>query len=318
MERFNDDLTLTSSATAELLSVHPSTVKRWCNDGELAFDKTSGGHRRIHLGDAMDFARSRGIPTVLSPFHPYEAHVWTALRDVQENGDFHRLHALAMGWTTRGQIRRLALLFDALARVPSISLCQLCDEGIRGFMHHVGEAWAEGRLRVGEEHLVSQAMTEVLLKLRADIREDAERNRTGNAPAPVAVVGTMEGNQHHLGSLCVRLMLERMGWEVYYLGPDVPVEDFAVIQRGREATLACISMPPMAAPGDLARAVRILGEFYDPSHPYALAFGGSVPEDQAADLLRGPFQDAQVFGSCAGFRDAVQAGFGTAQPVGAR
>jgi len=316
MERFNEELTLTSSATAELLGVHPSTVKRWCNDGELAFDKTSGGHRRIHLGDAMDFAGSRGIVTVLSPFHPYEAHVWSALRDVREQEDFRRLHALAMGWTTRGQIRRIGLLFDALARTPSLSLCRFCDEGIRGFMRQVGDAWAEGRLRVGEEHLVSQAMVEVLLKLRTDIREEAGVGRNGTR-APVAIVGTMEGNQHHLGSLCVRLLLERLGWEVYYLGPDVPVEDFGVIQRGRDATLACISMPPKAAPGDLARAVRILGGFYDSSRPYTLAFGGDVPEDQVAEILRGPFRDAQVFGSCAAFREAIQGGFGTPSAVGA-
>lgn len=315
MQRFNEELTLTSSDTAELLGVHPSTVKRWCNDGELAFGKTSGGHRRIHLGDAMDFARSRGLPTVLSPFHPYEAHVWMALRDVQEQGDFRRLHALAMGWTTRGQIRRLALLFDALGRLPSLPLEKFCDDGIHGFMFQIGEAWAEGRLRVGEEHLVSQAMTEVLLKLRADIRQDAE-GRGRREDAPVAVVGTMEGNQHHLGSLGVRLILEQMGWEVYYLGPDVPSEDFAVIQRGRQATLACISLPPAAAPGDVARAVRILGEFYDPSRPYSLAFGGSLPHDQAADLLRGPFLEADVFGTCAAFANAVHSGFGTAAPVG--
>lgn len=317
MERFNEALTLTSSATAELLNVHPSTVKRWCNDGELPFDKTAGGHRRIHLGEAMEFARIRGIPTVLSPFHPYESHVWTALQDVQEKADFRRLHSLAMGWTTRGQIRRLGLLFDAVARIPSVSLCQLCDDGIRGFMRQVGDAWAEGRLRVGEEHLVSQAMTEVLLKLRVDIREAAEARR-GGARAPIAVVGTMEGNHHHLGSLCVRLLLERLGWEVYYLGPDVPAEDFAIIQRGREATLACISMPPMAAPGDMVRAVRILGEFYDPGRPYSLAFGGTVPEDQAADILQGPFQEARMFGACSAFREAVQNGFGIAETAGAR
>ncbi|HSG09843.1 MAG TPA: cobalamin-dependent protein [Longimicrobiales bacterium] len=263
----------------------------------------------------MDFARSRGIPTVLSPFHPYEAHVWMALRDVREQGDFRRLHSLAMGWTTRGQIQRLAMLFDALGRLPSLPLEQFCDEGIHGFMFQVGEAWAKGRLRVGEEHLVSQAMTEVLLKLRADVREEAE-GRGRRQDAPVAVVGTLEGNHHHLGSLCVRILLEQMGWEVYYLGADVPAEDFALIQRGRDATLACVSMPPTAAPGDVARAVRILGEFYDPSRPYALALGGSVPPDQAGELLRGPFREADVFRTCAAFRSAVQSGFGTSTPVG--
>jgi len=310
MDRFNPELTLTSSETADLLAVHPSTVKRWCNDGEIPSEKTSGGHRRIHLEDVMAFAREKGISTVLSPFHPYEPHVWTALQEVRQDGSFRRLHSLAMGWVSRGQVRRLADLYDALARDPSVSLCQFCDDGIRGLMVRVGEAWAEGRLRVGEEHMVSQVMTEVLLKLRADQREEAHRTRNGT-PAPVAVVGTMEGNQHHLGSLCVRLLLERLGWDVYYLGPDVPVEDFAVIQRGRDASLVCISLPPMAQAGDVARAVRVLGEFYDPSHPYSLGLGGAVPPEMDASVLSGPFQDLRLFGSCVSLREALQEDFAT-------
>lgn len=312
MERFNPELTLTSSETAELLAVHPSTVKRWCNDGELPQEKTAGGHRRIHLEDVVAFARERGIATVLSAFHPYEPHVWTALQGVRQEGSFGRLHDLAMGWVARGRLRRLADLYDTLARDPAVPLCTLCDDGIRGLMVHVGDAWAEGRLRVGEEHMVSQVMTEVLLKLRADHREEARR-RPADGPAPVAVVGTMEGNQHHLGSLCVRLLLERLGWEVYYLGPDVPVEEFAVIQRGRDASLVCVSLPPMAQPGDAARAVRVLGEFYDRSHPYALALGGAASPSVDPAMLAGPFADVRIFDGCRDLREALAGAF--ARPV---
>jgi excisionase family DNA binding protein len=308
MERFNPGLTLTSSEVADLLAVHPSTVKRWCNDGELASEKTAGGHRRVHLEDALAFAREHGIANVLSPFHPYEPHVWTALKEVREKGSFKRLHTLAMGWVVRAQMRRLSALFDALAREPSVPLCRFCDEGVRGLMEMVGEAWAQGRLRVAEEHMVSQAMTEVLLKLRAEQRDPGVGEVWTDRP-PVAVVGAMEGNQHHLGSLCIRLLLERLGWEVFYLGPDVPVEEFAVVQRGRDAALVCISLPPVAQAGDVARAVRILGEFYDPAHPYALALGGSVPVDMDPALLDGPFVGAQCFGSCASVREAIEAGF---------
>lgn len=308
MERFNPDLTLTSSEVADLLGVHASSVKRWSNDGEIPSEKTAGGHRRVHLEDALAFARARGIQTILSPFHPYEPHVWTALQEVRQEGSFKRLHQLAMGWVTRGQLRRLTALYDVLARDPSLPLCRFCDEGVRGLMVKVGQAWAEGRLRVAEEHMVSQAMTEVLLKLRSEEREARGRNGWHDG-APVAVVGTMEGNQHHLGSLCVRLLLERMGWEVFYLGPDVPVEEFAVVQRGRDAALVCVSLPPAAQPGDVSRAVRVLSEFYDPDRPYALALGGGVPQDLEPALLEGPFADVRCLGSCASLGDALEAGF---------
>jgi len=302
MERFNPDLTLTSSEAAELLGVHPSTVKRWCDEG-LPVRKTEGGHRRIHLEDAQSFARARGIETVLSPFHPYEPHVWSALRQIEEDGSFQRFLTLAMGWVHRAQLRRLSHLMEAVARQDGVSFPRFCDEAVRGLMAEVGRAWHGGRLRAGEEHMISQLMVDVLLKLG---REEEERRRAaGDDPEdrPVAVVGSIEGNQHHLASLCVRLLLERLGWEVYFLGPDVPVEDFGIIQRSRRAELVCVSLTPPATAGEVGRALRILSEFYDPSVPYLLSLGGSFEEEpNPAVLSSGPFRRVSVFGSCAEFQ----------------
>lgn len=303
MERFNSSLTLTSTEAADLLGVHPSTVKRWCNGGELPSAKTEGGHRRIHLEEAQALARSRGIETVLSPFHPYEPHVWSALRAVEEEGSFRRFLTLAMGWVHRAQLRRLGHLVEAVARQEGVPFHRFCDEAVRGLMTEVGRAWHEGRLRAGEEHMVSQVMVDVLLKIR---REDEERRLLdGNGVRrPLAVVGAMEGNQHHLGALCVRLLLERAGWDVLYLGPDVPVEDFAVIQRNRRAERVCISLTPPATAGEVGRVLRVLSKFYDPGVPYALTLGGSVPEDFDAErLAAGPFRRVDVFPSC----EALQA-----------
>lgn len=304
MERSTPNLTLTSSEAAELLRVHPSTVKRWCNDGELASEKTSGGHRRLHLGDVMAFARARDIVTVLSPFEPYEPHVWSALSEIRHEGSFRRLHALSMSWVARGQLRRLGLLYDVLARDPSVALCRFCDEGVRDLMVLVGEAWARGQLRAGEEHLVSQVMYEVLVKLRSELRDETAPTSNG-VRRPTAVVGTMEGNQHHLGSMCVRILLERRGWDVFYLGPDVPIEDFGVVQRGRSAQLVCISLTPPAAAGEVARAVRVLTGFYDATQPYALALGGSIHGDIDPSLLQGPFREVSIHDSLASLSDRL-------------
>ncbi len=324
MERFGTATTLTSSETAELLDVHPSTIKRWCNDGELAFATTPGGHRRIRIDDAVALADRKDIPNVLAPFHPYEAHVWKVLRQIREEGSFKRLHTLAMGWVGRGHLRRVSLLFDAVASHTGVGLSRFCDEAVGGFMKQVGEEWARGRLRVGEEHLVSQTMTEVLLKLRARLAddptlsaraEDPVRGSSADDSAPVAVVGTLEGNHHGLGALCVRLVLESEGWKVFFLGPDVPAEDFALIQRGREASLVCISMPYGASTGSLAKTVRGLSGLYDPSLPYALAFGGSGTGDAVA--VGGPFANVGIFSSCAELAESLASGF-TSEVMAAR
>lgn len=305
MERFNSDLYLTTSQVAELLSVHPSTVKRWGNEGDLAVDKTDGGHRRIHLQDVLTLARERSIPTFLDPFQPYEGHVWTAVNQAQDGGSFHRVHSLAMGWLTRGQVRRISALFMALGRHPGIPFHRFCDEGVRGFMREVGETWRAGRLRVGEEHMVTEALVEVLLRLRGELRpEDDVDSR------PVAVVGSMEGDRHNIGGLCVRLVLERRGWDVYFLGADVPVEDFAAMQRSREADLVCVSFAPPNTAADMKRAIRILGEFYQPGQPYSLVLGGDLSEAPFLDDLDLPFRELGVYGSIEAFDQALAQGLG--------
>ena len=311
-EHFNSDLDLTTSQVAELLAVHPSTVKRWCNDGDLSFSRTDGGHRRIHLSEVLTLARSRDIQTFLEPFTPYEGHVWTAVSGVVESGDFGRIHTLAMGWLLRGRTDRVLDLFLEVGRRPDVAFERFCDDGVRGFMTDVGDAWRSGRLRVGEEHMVTETLIEALLRLRLELLPHPAAQLNGASPQRVAVVGSMEGDRHALGALCVRLELERMGWLVHYLGADVPVEDFSAMQRAREAGLVCISFAPPRTGADMHRCVRILTEFYQESSPFALALGGQAAgEMDSATLDETPFADLGTFESVTAFHEALVAGFGT-------
>lgn len=311
MERFNSELYLTSSQAAELLNVHPSTVKRWCNEGELAFDKTDGGHRRIHLTDLLELSRVREIETFLDSFAPYEGHVWSAFNQVVDGGSFHRVHALAMGWLNRAHMNRLTALFAELGRRPGISFERFADEGIRGFMSMVGDAWREGRLRVGEEHMMTEAMSDVLFRLRdVGASPDGDRSPGETRRAPrCAIVGTMEGHRHGLGSMCARILLERRGWDVYFLGADVPVEDFAALQKSRKADLVCVSFSPPAIGADMRRCVRILAEFYDHTSPYSLALGGDLGELLGFGGEDYPFERLAAFSTIGDMSKALATGF---------
>lgn len=313
-ERFNSDLFLTTSQVAELLDVHPSTVKRWCNEGDLAFDKTGGGHRRIHLTDALALARDREIATFLAPFAPYEGHVWSGVNEVVDSGSYARVHSLAMGWLLRGKTARLHQLFLELGRHPQIPFGAFCDLGIGGFMREVGEAWRAGQLRVGEEHMLTETLLEVLLQLRAQIVRERQGGTNGGG-RPVAVVGSMEGDRHSLGAFCIRLTLERAGWEVFYLGADVPVEDFAAMQKARGASLVGVSFAPPSSGADMKRCIRILSEFYDREHPFALALGGQMTDSVDLSDLSPPFTELGAFDSVTAFNKALAEGFATGAPV---
>ncbi len=59
MELSNDETWLTLSEAAELLNVHPTTLRRWANSGDIPTLVTPGGHRRFAATDLARFARER-------------------------------------------------------------------------------------------------------------------------------------------------------------------------------------------------------------------------------------------------------------------
>lgn len=292
-------LLLTTTQVAQLLDVHPSTVKRWCNDDELALELTEGGHRRIGLATVLSLATRRGITTYLDGFAPYAKEVWSCVQEALDERSFDGVRTLSVEWLRLGHLRRIAALFQTLGSHPEIDFARFCDDAVRGFMQDVGEEWRAGRLRVGEEHMASGALTEVLTHLRSTAPLPLDQ------PRGVAVVGSMEGVRHALGAWCVRLLLERRGWEVFFLGADVPLEDYASIQRGREASLVCVSFSAPTGGADMARAIRVLGQFYDGARPYTLALGGDLQEPAPLEGLEMPFVDFGVFETIRAFDSAL-------------
>lgn len=316
MERIPSSVALTTSDTATLLDVHPSTVKRWCNEGELASEVTPGGHRRISIDAAMAFAAERAIPTILTPFHPYEPHVWIALRAITEDGSFGEMISLALQWAKRGEFERLEQLYLTLGRADSLSFADFCDSAVRGLLASIGEEWELGKLRVGDEHMVTEAVTGALHALRREwLDGQPERSAapSGRVPAddrPVAVVGTLEGNRHSIGALCIRMVLERRGWKVFFPGPDVPTEDFGVIQMSRDASLVCISLPPNGTLGDVTRSLSILRGFYNRARPYAVAFGGLPALSLEGAIHEDPFESVSFLPEVAALEAALDLGLG--------
>ena len=282
---------LTTRDVAALLEVHPSTAKRWCDDGALAVERTDGGHRRIRLDRVLELARDRGEPTFLDLYDPYQSHVWAALQAAERDGEFGPAIELAIGWLLHSSPHRIAQLFMDLASRRTTPLAAILDGAVRGFLVEVGSLWAEGKLRTGDEHVASAQVLEALIRLRPDpaarlSRARAERQLT-------AIVGSAETNDHHLGATALCLLLSERGWDVIDLGPRVPVEDVAALQRAQGADLVCLSFSELGSASDAFRAVQRLAAQYTGTAPYALAIGGQVPE---GDMLpAGPFLS---LGSC--------------------
>lgn len=86
---------LSLSEAADLLGVHPGTLRRWSNDGEIRCTRTPGGHRRFLEEDIQSFLEAREEPS--SPEAP-EVFVQTLISQTRhemstEHVETQRWHA---------------------------------------------------------------------------------------------------------------------------------------------------------------------------------------------------------------------------------
>ena len=245
--------------------------------------------------DALETARERGNSTFLDLFHPWEANVWLAIADIEE-GDFRRLHNLALNWLSAGRPSAWAAAIRGgqPTQGPLPPVPRRRHPGLHGPRGRGMAGGAAGGRRGAHGHPDGDGGPAAL--------------RTGWEPwhgplyptSPRCGCGSHGGGHHDLGAQAVRVLLEREGWKVYYLGADVPVEEFAEIQRAQGATLVCISLSPRRTPpGPPAGRSGPWGILPTPV-PLCPGFGGSlgeIPRDGPGGPLSGPslFSSAQEF-----------------------
>ena len=255
---------------AELLDIHPSTVKRWFNRPRML--ATSGGHRRLPLDLVLDVARQRGRRVYLHGFGTQAAHVWYAMQALERGDPGPACDALVNWLRTRRSHLIGRFLWHAAGRGAAPDP-EVLDGVFGGFMRRVGEGWERGELRIADERAASREMTEAIGRLlSAAIGEvdEPDPNR------PAAVVGTIEPEQHVLGSQLVRLLLLHRGWNVEHLGSGVPIPEVLATQRRLGASLVCASFTPPAVAADVYRFVEVAGGLADPQRPFSLVLGGSA------------------------------------------
>lgn len=303
-ENGSDEILLTTTRAADLLQVHESTIKRWCNNDEMASSKTRGGHRRILLEDLLRFARERAIPLALQVFEPFESVVWWGVEACRERDDFEAINQLAMEWISGVHPQLLEPLWLYMQQRAEVPVEDIMDRSVRALMVHVGEQWELGQIDIGQEHLYTQLIVDALHSLRK-LREPAYGL---NATMRRAIVGCSEGEQHQIGALCTRIVLEHLGWQVFYLGANVPLEAYAKAQKKYNAQMVCVSFVPPRKRADALRCVRVLSELYEASQPYHLVLGGSALEGAEIEESA-PFESVRVFTATKTFREWVKKTF---------
>ncbi|MGR8981469.1 MAG: MerR family transcriptional regulator [Gammaproteobacteria bacterium] len=98
----------------------------------------------------------------------------------------------------------------------------------------IGERWKTGELRPVHEHMASSIIRSLAYILR--------NNSPPPADAPKMVVSTPIGQLHELGALLAAIIAELKGWQVTYLGANLPAEEIAAAVKYTNARAVTISI----------------------------------------------------------------------------
>jgi len=117
----------------------------------------------------------------------------------------------------------------------------------------VGEAWAQGRMRIHEEHLFTEVATRVL-------RQGIAALPAGTGPR--VLLTTLPDEQHGLGLLMVEALLALQGAQCVALGTQMPMLEIVEASRAHRADVVALSFsgafPARQVPGLIAQLRQAL------------------------------------------------------------
>jgi excisionase family DNA binding protein len=278
------DSSISTRVASDLLSVHESTIKRWCNAGELDFWTTPGGHRRIPIGRLVAFASEREMSAPILDFGEFAERVWIGMEVAKREENFHILSKLVLEWINLGRSDLLESLLPFLAD-NGFSLGEAFDHVLGSAMARIGSLYTENKLSVGQEHRMTHHVRDALLGLRHSLHQ--RRNGSTVDDAQTAVVGCLRGEVHEIGSLMIRQILTSAGWNVVYLGLDVPTEEFVSQAREYDADLICISVSPPRGVPEAGDAINLINHLTSHEDHFRIAVGGALLPDNASIMANG-------------------------------
>lgn len=134
----------------------------------------------------------------------------------------------------------------------------------------VGARWHRGEVTIPQEHIATQITLRQMARLRAMLKT---RLKLGLK----AVVSSVEGDQHFIGGQAVADFLMVDGWEVDFLGADIPTDHMVMYVKAREAQLVCVSVALTSLAPTAKKLIAELKKL--PSAPKIIVGGSAVVAD---------------------------------------
>lgn len=237
---------LSPKQLGQAIGVSESSLKRWIDDGLIEVVRTSGGHRRVELAEAVRFVRHGGYavkdPSVLG---------LTAADDETGRADDLQLAERFYELLSNGRDKEFTAAVTRLY-LDGHLISEIIDGPIRAAMTRVGELWHSTPDGIGIEHRATETCIRTLGHMHTLIKEPP-------AEAPIAVGGAPAGDMHLISSMCVSLVLAEQGWREANLGANTPWDQLARVAKQERASLVWVSIT--AEPNtDYARKLKELAD----------------------------------------------------------
>ncbi len=138
---------------------------------------------------------------------------------------------------------------------------------IRPALVEIGEMWHRAEIPTTVEHFASQFTKRKLVGLIS-----MYDNR--HSPWKI-IVACPPHEQHETGALLLSLFMLRQGWQVLYLGPDVPVDDLMDTVKQVRPDMVCVSASGAESAANVVRIGETLAAMDDDFRP-VYAYGGVI------------------------------------------
>ena len=152
------------------------------------------------------------------------------------------------------------ILSEAFSQYPPETVC---FEVLFAGLSDIGKAWYQGEITVQQEHFASALIARRLNSLIA------------GAPPPTLperiVVATPPNEEHTLSTLLITYLMRRRGWNVIFLGPNVPIDNFRKTIESLQPNLVLLTAQQLHTAASLLDLAEALDEL-----ELKLVFGGLV------------------------------------------
>jgi len=130
-----------------------------------------------------------------------------------------------------------------------LSLIDFYLSYIQPAMYKIGQLWEQGYISVAHEHLATSTISRVMASIYPEFV-------IGEVDKGIAIVSAVANEYHQIGARMIADVLEKDGWDVRYLGADIPSEDLITLINEVEPTFVCLSLTMSLHIDDMVNTVN--------------------------------------------------------------